>query len=92
MHPKISGSPDIFIRNTNTAVFLHGCFWHKCPKCYKEPKSRKEYWLPKLKRNVERDKENLNILKKQGCNVLVLWEHDVKKDFSNAANKIKKFI
>ena len=41
MHPKIIGNPDVLIKNKNLAIFLHGCFWHKCPKRYKEPKSRK---------------------------------------------------
>ncbi|PIN82721.1 very short patch repair endonuclease, partial [Candidatus Micrarchaeota archaeon CG11_big_fil_rev_8_21_14_0_20_47_5] len=39
MHPKMRGSPDILLPKSKTAVFLHGCFWHACPKCYKEPKT-----------------------------------------------------
>ncbi len=58
MHPKLSGSPDILLKDANTVVFLHGCFWHKCPKCYKEPKSNKKYWLPKIEKNVKRDRKN----------------------------------
>jgi len=90
MHPKLAGNPDILLTATTTAVFLQGCFWHKCPKCYIEPKSRKKYWLPKIKNNVKRDKKNGKILKEQGFNVLKIWEHDVKKDFNKVLNKVCK--
>jgi len=88
MHPRLIGKPDILLTNTNVVVFLHGCFWHKCPKCYKEPKSRKDYWLPKIDNNVKRDKKYARILKLEGYKVLKLWEHEVKKDFNKALKKI----
>ena len=90
MHPNILGSPDLILTENNTAVFLHGCFWHKCPKCYKEPKSKKSYWIPKIERNVKRDKKNAKILKKEGFNVLKIWEHQIKKDFDKVTKKIIK--
>jgi DNA mismatch endonuclease (patch repair protein) len=88
MHPKLLGNPDILLIKSNTVVFLNGCFWHKCPKCYKEPKSRREYWLPKIKGNVARDSLNKKIIKQRGYNVLVLWEHSIKKEFSKTMEKI----
>ena len=90
MHPQLTGKPDILLTHTNTIVFLHGCFWHKCPKCYKEPKSRKEYWLPKIENNVKRDKKYARMLKSEGYKVIKVWEHEVKKDFNKALKKIKK--
>lgn len=78
MHPQIPGSPDITIADPKTAVFLNGCFWHGCSKHYKEPKTNKKYWRKKIKYNIERDKENIYILKKNGWNVIIIWEHDVK--------------
>ena len=90
MHPKLDGCPDILLTKTKTAVFLHGCFWHKCTKCYKEPKTRKKYWLPKIKNNVKRDKKNARSLKKEGFKVIKIWEHEIKKNFSNVLNKIIK--
>lgn len=78
MHPNIVGSPDVVLKENNIALFINGCFWHKCPDCYKDPKSNKEYWLPKIDNNVKRDKRNINSLKKQGFNVKVYWEHDLK--------------
>lgn len=87
MHPKLKGCPDILI-NSEIAVFLHGCFWHKCPKCYVEPKSKKAYWLPKLENNVKRDKKNIRTLKKQGFTVVKIWEHSVKTNFNSVLAKL----
>jgi len=78
MHPKIGGSPDILLTDLKTAVFINGCFWHRCPTCYRQPKSNREYWLPKIKRNVEKDNENIKKLKKLGYNVIVIWEHELR--------------
>ena len=78
MHPKIAGSPDIIIPEGKIAIFLHGCFWHKCPFHYKAPKSNRNYWLPKIEKNVERDKRNINILRKNGWKVVRIWEHKLK--------------
>ncbi len=80
MHPKLIGHPDILIKGTKTVIFIHGCFWHKCPKCYKEPKSKKKYWLPKIEGNVRRDKRNKRLLLKTGYFVVRLWEHQIKND------------
>lgn len=88
MHPRIAGSLDIALTESRTAVFLHGCFWHKCPLCYKEPKSNLKYWLPKIERNVKRNRANVKALKKEGWKVLKIWEHEVKKDFGSALKKI----
>jgi len=79
MHPKIEGNPDIILPDKKIAVFLHGCFWHKCPKHYKEPKTKRRYWLPKIEKNVIRDKKNINLLRKDGWKVIIIWEHELKK-------------
>ena len=88
MHPDVEGHPDIILKRRKVAVFLHGCFWHKCPKCYKEPKTDKKYWLPKIEKNVKRDKRNLKLLRKEGYKVVKLWEHQIKKDLNPAIKKI----
>ncbi len=90
MHPKLTGNPDILLTSTKTVVFLQGCFWHKCPKCYKEPKTRKKYWLPKIQNNVKRDRKNAKILKKEGFNVLKMWEHQVKNELDKVITKLNK--
>ncbi|MDP3917153.1 MAG: hypothetical protein Q8Q42_02590, partial [Nanoarchaeota archaeon] len=88
MYPKIEGSLDIIIKDQNTAVFLQGCFWHKCPRCYKEPKSRREYWIPKIQRNVQRDRISTKILKNKGFSVAPIREHDIKKDIDNSLREL----
>jgi len=90
MHPKIEGSPDILLKDSKTAVFLHGCFWHKCPKCYIKPKTNKEYWIPKIERNTKRDQKNSRILRKNGFKVLKIWEHESKRNFKKVLNKVLK--
>ena len=78
MHPKIKGNPDLVLLDQNVAVFLNGCFWHKCPLCYRPPKSNQEYWLPKLERNIQRDIENQKALENSGWYVVIIWEHEIK--------------
>lgn len=80
MHPKIKGSPDIIFPEAKTALFIHGCFWHKCNRCWIKPKSNVEYWLPKIRKNVERDKKNIEILKRHGWKVAIIWEHEIKHE------------
>ena len=53
---NIPGHPDIFLRKYNTAIFVNGCFWHRCPHCNPSvPKRNTEFWKAKFRRNVERD-------------------------------------
>jgi len=77
--PKgLFGNPDFVDWKKKIVVFIDGCFWHKCPKHFIEPKSNREYWLPKLKRNVIRDKETDISYKNAGWKVIRIWEHDLK--------------
>lgn len=80
LHKKdLPGRPDLVFPKYKTAIFVHGCFWHMHKKCSvgKFPKSRLEYWKPKLLRNVQRDKENLMQLKKAGWHVITIWECEI---------------
>ena len=79
MHPKLIGRPDVILIDTNIVLFLHGCFWHKCPEHYVEPLTNKDYWVPKIERTVERDKTSVKALEDQGYRVMVIWEHQIKK-------------
>lgn len=77
----LPGKPDIVFTKRKRIIFVHGCFWHQHPKknCLdaRLPKSRQEYWIPKLTRNVERDAANNRKLRRLGWRILVLWECDV---------------
>lgn len=86
--PKIEGKPDFANKTKRVAVFVDGCFWHKCPKCFRPPKSNKKYWRPKIDRNVEKDKKTTMILEKQGWMVLRFWEHEVFQDADACAKKV----
>ena len=85
---RIKGTPDLVFVKEKIAVFVDGCFWHKCPVCYSEPKSNIVYWRKKIVENVNRD---LNVdaeLIKQGWDVIRIWEHDVKNNLAGAITKI----
>jgi DNA mismatch endonuclease (patch repair protein) len=71
----INRRADLVFRSAKVAVFVHGCFWHGCPKHYSSPKSNMRYWSEKVRRNRERDVETRLLLKRRGWRVLVFWEH-----------------
>ncbi len=82
LHRKdVPGNPDIAFLGRKKAIFVHGCFWHQHSGCgmAHSPRSRREYWEPKLTRNVERDAANIAILEQRGWKVLVLWECEIKR-------------
>lgn len=80
IHYNLPGKPDIVFTKKKIAIFIDGCFWHKCPICFQEPETRKEFWMKKIQSNVERDdKVNLQ-LKSDGWTVMRFWEHDVRKN------------
>jgi len=80
--PKsISGHPDIFLKKHNTAIFIHGCYWHRHPDCKYAytPKTRAEFWQKKFEDNVRRDKTVRAELLEKGIKRLVVWECTIKK-------------
>lgn len=89
---ELNFTPDITMVSRKLCIFVDGCFWHRCPKCYKEPKSNKAYWIPKINRNVERDKEQNKYLKDRGWKVIRFWEHDIQKRLEWCVLKIKKTV
>jgi len=68
--------PDIVFTRRRLAVFVDGCFWHRCPEHGTSPRSNSWYWGPKLDRNVERDREVDQALHDAGWAVLRIWEHE----------------
>ena len=77
---QLPGKPDFGWPNARVVLFAHSCFWHACPEHCRAPKSRKEYWDGKLAANRQRDQEVRAQLESQGWTVIVLWEHDLKKE------------
>lgn len=78
---SVPGHPDIFLRKYNTAIFVHGCFWHRhegCKYAYM-PKSRVEFWQKKFDDNVRRDAVVRQELEKRGMKCLIIWECTLKQ-------------
>lgn len=79
-HPKgVFGKPDFGNKARRIALFIDGCFWHGCVKCYREPKSNQEFWKAKIERNKERDIRVNETLKSRGWQVIRVWEHELAK-------------
>lgn len=78
-HAKLAGRPDIIFPRARVAVFLDGCFWHGCPRCYKAPRTNAAYWADKIRKNVLRDMEVKSRLRASGWKVVRLWEHSIRK-------------
>ncbi len=77
---KVPGRPDIAWPGKKVALFVNGCFWHRCPKCQLPiPKENREYWVVKFERNQERDAENMEKLASMGWTTHVIWECELKK-------------
>lgn len=77
---KLPGKPDIVLPKFKLAIFVHGCFWHRHPKCKYAytPKSRIEFWKTKFETNVKRDKVVAGLLKDAGWRKLIIWECELK--------------
>jgi len=74
----LPGQPDFVIPSLRLAVFMDGCFYHGCPKHGHRPKSNKKYWIPKLARNLARDRASRRALREMGYAVWKFWEHSLK--------------
>ncbi len=91
----LPGKPDIVFRGRRKVIFVHGCFWHRHddPACKIAhiPKTRKNYWFPKLQRNVNRDRRAIVALEESGWQVLVAWECEL-KDMATMTCKLIDFL
>lgn len=85
----LPGKPDIAWVGRKLAIFVHGCFWHghDCAEGIRKPKSNQSYWIPKIKRNQQRDADNIAALQATGWKILVVWECEIK----NTSLLSKKF-
>ena len=85
----LPGTPDIAFEKNRVAIFVDGCFWHGCFKCYRRPKSSQAYWDDKLKRNSTRDRKNRAGLRRNGWSVVRFWEHEVSSSLALCVEKIR---
>ena len=74
----LTGRPDFVFPKLRVAVFVDGCFWHGCARCYRRPSSRRAYWDAKVARNKRRDKSVNRLLRQEGWGIVRVWEHELK--------------
>ena len=77
---SLPGKPDLVFPRRKVCVFVHGCFWHSCPKCADgrhKPQSNRGYWLKKIRRNKQRDRAHVRRLCAAGWKVLIIWECEI---------------
>ena len=78
---KAPGRPDIAFPGRRVAIFVNGCFWHRCPHCSPAvPKRNTAFWEAKFRRNVERDRRAVDELERAGWTVITIWECQLKRD------------
>ena len=80
---SLPGTPDIFVLKYKVAIFVNGCFWHHHYNCkYASiPKTRQEYWLPKIQRNIDNDIKHYKQLEEMDYRVIVVWECEIRDVF-----------
>lgn len=72
----LPGSPDLLLPGVRVAVFVNGCFWHGCPRCFRPPRRNRAWWIAKIERNRRRDRRASDRLRRLGYSVVTLMEHD----------------
>lgn len=91
---KLPGCPDIVFSKRKLAIFVDGEFWHGYNWIEKKAKikTNREFWIPKIERNIQRDKQNNQLLFDTGWHVIRIWENELKKDFEACVNRVVSFI
>lgn len=90
---KAPGKPDIAFPKRKIAIFINGCYWHRCPKCKLQlPKHNRDFWKTKFERNKERDSEKLLALAQDNWRVLVIWECELKKNLYEQILRVQALL
>jgi DNA mismatch endonuclease (patch repair protein) len=89
----LPGAPDFVFPARRRVVFVHGCFWHRhrCKAGRKVPRTRAEYWVPKLERNRKRDAANRRKLRRLGWRAMAVWECQL-KDEAKVEVRLREFL
>jgi DNA mismatch endonuclease (patch repair protein) len=85
---QLIGKPDFVFPKHHVAIFVDGCFWHCCPKCYIRPRTNQVFWDKKRERNKKHDRKVTRELKRLGWKVLRLWEHELKNE-AKVSHKVR---
>lgn len=90
---NVPGRPDIAYTKKKLAIFVNGCFWHRCSRCdLPLPKSNKNFWKTKFKNNKERDKKKNIILNEKGWKTITVWECEINNDLGVVVDGISSVI
>ena len=89
----LPGCPDMVFRGRRKVIFVHGCFWHRHESCAlaRMPKSRIDFWAPKLEANKKRDERNKRHLEDEGWTVMTIWECEI-SDTGRLKIAIRRFL
>jgi len=74
---QVTGKPDFYFSKRRIAIFVDGCFWHGCPRCFQAPRHNAAFWAEKIERNRKRDQKVTRYLRRKGVEVIRVWEHDL---------------
>jgi len=91
-HLQLPGKPDFAFPKNKVAVFVDGCFWHGCPKCYTRPKTNREFWDKKRADNMARDRRVNRQLRQQGWQIIRIWQHSLRKSPNTCISRIRRAI
>ena len=94
-YKALPGKPDIVFTKKKIAIFIHGCYWHghDCGSRYAHSsKSNMAYWVPKIERTKQRDREHIEKLEADGWKVIVLWECQIKLNFESVMDSLNDAI
>src|SRR5260370_40860150 len=84
-HLSLPGRPDFTFPEQRVCIFVHGCFWHDCPRCRKRSSTRPKYWAQKIEVNRKRDRRVSGELRQLGYKVIVIWECTLRRKYPEAA-------
>lgn len=93
LHRPLPGRPDLVFGRVRLAVFIHGCFWHQCPRGHlPAPKANAEFWERKFRENTLRDQAAVRGLSVLGWNVMTVWECDLRADTSSQVERVREAL
>lgn len=94
LHPKnVIGKPDICFIHSKIAIFVNGCYWHRCPYCKPSfPKSHLKFWKEKFERNKKRDNIKNRRLRLEGWRICTVWECQIKKNIERVVFRVEKVL
>jgi DNA mismatch endonuclease (patch repair protein) len=93
LHRRLPGRPDLTFGRAKIALFIHGCFWHQCPKGHlPSPRANAEFWEAKFRENRRRDRAAADSLAEMGWTVMTLWECDLRTDTPAAVASVREAL